>query len=82
LEKLTKYHSGYDIKKTDMGKTCSTYGEKKSAYEALVGKPERRRPFGRSRCISKDGVTKRIDLTQDKDRWWAVEGMVMNLRVP
>jgi hypothetical protein len=28
------------------------------------------------------GGVDRIDLTQDRDRWWAVVYTVMNLRVP
>jgi hypothetical protein len=37
------------VKKTEMGMTCSTYGEIRSAYEALVEKSEGRRPLGRPR---------------------------------
>jgi hypothetical protein len=29
-----------------MGRTCGTYGERRGAYRALVGKPEGRRPLG------------------------------------
>jgi hypothetical protein len=36
----TRYHSGDEIKQTEMGRTCSTYGERKRAYRVLVGKPE------------------------------------------
>jgi hypothetical protein len=32
-----------------MSRTCSTYGERRGAYRALVGKPEGRRPLGRPR---------------------------------
>jgi hypothetical protein len=31
----------------DMGRECSTNGEKRTAYGTLVGKPERKRPLGR-----------------------------------
>jgi hypothetical protein len=37
------------VKKTEMGRTCGTYGERRGAYRALVGKPEGRRPLGRPR---------------------------------
>jgi hypothetical protein len=32
-----------------MGKACRMLGEKRNAYRILVGKPEGRRPLGRSR---------------------------------
>jgi hypothetical protein len=32
-----------------MGRACRTTGEKRNAYRILVGKPEGRRPLGRSR---------------------------------
>jgi hypothetical protein len=32
-----------------MGRACSTNGEKRNAYRILVGKPEGKRPLGRSR---------------------------------
>ena len=37
---LTKYHSGDQIKKTEMGEACSTYGESRDAYIVLVEKPK------------------------------------------
>jgi hypothetical protein len=42
-------HSGDQVKKTEMGRTCGAYGERRGAYRALVGKPEGRRPLGRPR---------------------------------
>jgi hypothetical protein len=32
-----------------MGRTFSTYGEKKNEYRILMGKPEGKRPLGRCR---------------------------------
>jgi hypothetical protein len=40
---LTKYYSGDQIKKTELGGACGTYGESRGAYRVLVGKPEGRR---------------------------------------
>jgi hypothetical protein len=67
-------------------------GEERKVYKVLVGKPEGRRPLGRPRRRWEDGV--RMDLREiglggvdwirlarDRDRWWAVESAVMNLRV-
>jgi hypothetical protein len=65
-------------------------GERTGAYRALVGKPEGRRPLGRSRWeddIKMDferlnGGIDWIDLAQDQDRWWALVNVVMNFHVP
>ena len=46
---LTNYHSGVKIKKTGMGKACSTLVERIDAYRVSVGNPEGRRPLGRPR---------------------------------
>jgi hypothetical protein len=62
-------------------------------YRVYMGKPEGKRPLGRPKhrwegnikmhlkevgCGSMDW----IELTQDKDRWWALVNAVMNLWVP
>jgi hypothetical protein len=39
-----------------MGRTCSTYREKRDAYRALVGKPEGRRPLGRPKRRWEDNI--------------------------
>jgi hypothetical protein len=67
-------------------------GEERIVYKVLVGKPEGKRPLGRTRCRWEDGI--RMDLTeiglggvdwiwtaQDRDRWWAVVSVVMYLWV-
>jgi hypothetical protein len=67
-------------------------GEERKVYKVLVGEPEGKRPLGRPRRKSEDGI--RIDLTEiglggvdwirlakDRDRWRAVVSAVMNLRV-
>jgi hypothetical protein len=46
---LKKYHSGDQIKKTEMGRVCSAYWGDETAYRVLVGKPEGRRLLERRR---------------------------------
>jgi hypothetical protein len=60
------------------------------AYKMLVGKPEGKRPLGRTRHRWKDNirmVLREIEvvdwmhLTQDRDQWKALVNTVMNLQV-
>jgi hypothetical protein len=68
-------------------------GEKRNVYRLLVGRPEGKRPLGRSRSrwidnIKMDlleiglNVVDWIDLAQDRYRRRALVNSVMNLRVP
>jgi hypothetical protein len=68
-------------------------GEKRKAYRLLLGKPEGRRPLGRSRRRSLDNIRMNlvevgwgdvdwIGLAQDRERWRALVNSVLNLLVP
>jgi hypothetical protein len=81
------------IKKNEMSGACSVYCGWERRIEVLVGKPEGRRPLGRPRHRWEDNIKMHlqevgcgsidwIDLTQDRDMWWALVKVVMNLRVP
>jgi hypothetical protein len=76
-----------------MGGPCSTNGEKRNAYKLLVGKPEGKRPLGRSRRRWADNIRKdlgevgwgdvdSIGLAKDRNTWRALVNSVLNLRVP
>jgi hypothetical protein len=64
----------------------------RNVYRVLMGKPEEKRPLGRSRRRWEDGIRMSLRETgwdivdwiqsaQDRDRWRALLNMVMNLRV-
>jgi hypothetical protein len=68
-------------------------GEKRNAYRLLVGKPVGQRPLGRPRRRWVDNIRMElgevgwgdvnwIGLAQDRNRWRALENLVLNLRVP
>jgi hypothetical protein len=64
---------GDEVKKTEMGRTCGTYGERRGANRALVGKPEGRRPLGRPRRRWEDNI--KIDL-REVGWGWAWIGLI------
>jgi hypothetical protein len=48
------------VKEGEMGRACSTNGEKRNAYRILLGKPEGKRPLGRQ-DIGGGGIIERYD---------------------
>jgi len=75
-----------------MGETCSAYGKRRGVYWVLVGKHEGKGLLWRPRLRWDDNIKMDlkavecggvdwIELTQDRDRWWAFLNAVMKLRI-
>jgi hypothetical protein len=69
------------------------YWGRRGVHRVLMGKPEGKRSLGRSRHRWEDdikvdhqevgwGSMDWIVLAQDRDRWWELVNVAMNLRVP
>ena len=68
-------------------------GERRGIYRVWVGKPEGKRPLGRPRHRWEDNIKMDLQevgcggmdwilLAQDRDMWWVLVNVVMNLLVP
>jgi hypothetical protein len=86
-----KYNSTDQVKEDEMGRACSTPGQKRNVYRILLGKPERKETLGRNRHLWKDNIRMDVEelgwcemdlihLVQDKYQWRSVVNTVMNLR--
>jgi hypothetical protein len=72
-----------------MGGACNTYVENRGVYKILEGRPEGRRPLGRTRRRWEKNIKMDlqdvewgkawIELAQLRDRWRAVVNAVMKL---
>jgi hypothetical protein len=76
-----------------VGGTCGTHGGGRGVCSILVGRPEGKRPLGRSRRWWDDNIKLElrelgidganwIRLAQDRGQWRAFVDTVMNLRIP
>jgi hypothetical protein len=93
VNRIFIYVISASCKEDEMGRACSTNGEKRNAYRILVGKSEGKRPRGRPRRRWMDNIKMDlkeigwddmdwIDLALDRDQWRTLVNTVMNLRVP
>ena len=68
-------------------------GEGRGVHRILVGKPEGKKPLGRTRRRWEDNIKMDLqevrggcgdwmELAQDRDRWRGLVSTLMNLRVP
>ena len=68
-------------------------GERRGVYRVLVGKAEGKRPLGRPRPRLEDNIKMDlqevvlagvdwIDMARNRERWWTLVNVVMNLPVP
>jgi hypothetical protein len=68
-------------------------GERRGAFRVLVGKAKSKRSLGKPRYRLEDNIKMDLqevgrggmdwfDLTQSRNRWWALVNVVMNLWVP
>jgi hypothetical protein len=75
-----------------MNGTCSTHGRDEK-HSILVGKPEGKRQFGRSRHRWEDNIRmdlretgwERVEYThlaQNRDQWWGLVNRAVNLQIP
>ena len=86
---FTKYHSGDQVKKTEKGRTCRTYGRD---YRCIQGFSGERRSLGRPRSKWKDNI--KMDIREvgwghglyrsgsGQEQVGALVNRVMNLRIP
>jgi hypothetical protein len=76
-----------------MGGACSTYGERAEVYTGIWWRIVKKRQFGRPTRRCEDNINMGlqevgcggvdwIELSQDREGWWEIVNVVMNLRVP
>jgi hypothetical protein len=70
----------------EMGQTYTTHEGDEKGMQILVQKPERKRPIAiiLKRSLIEDGPENVhwIQTAQNKVQWWALENILMSLRVP
>jgi len=84
---------GDEIEKNEMGRECSAYVGEERYKQGFGGETRGKEPLGRPRRRWEDNIKMDlqevgcggmdwIDLAQDRERWWALVNVVMNIQVP
>jgi len=89
----TQYFSGIKSRRARWAGHVAHMGERRGVQRVLVGKHKGKKPPGRPKHRWENNIkmdlhevgcdgTDRIDVTQDREKWWALANAVMNLPVP
>jgi hypothetical protein len=90
---FNRYCSGDKIENNEKGGHVARMRERKGVYRVLVGKPEEKRPLGRTRRRWEDNIKMDlqklvcggvdwIELAQDREKWLVIMNAVIKFRVP
>jgi hypothetical protein len=62
-----------EVKEYEIGRACSTRGEKRNAYRISMGKPQGKRPLGTPRCMCEDNIKMNVR----EIRWGGMDWIIL-----